>query len=120
VRGANQRFGISTAAFYQQVASPLSQATRGTGVHDITLANQEHIHHQEDAALSLAGFLLRTRKNRLQDSSTRTLTLVPIETAIKRCDYLRLCGVNMRVGGSVTEASCRIMACKSVITLYTI
>ena len=102
--GANQKFEISTAALYQQVASLLSQATRGIGVHDINLANQELLYHQEDAALSPAGFLLWTRTSRLQESSIRRLTLVPIETAIKRCDYLRLCGVNMRVGGSVTEA----------------
>jgi hypothetical protein len=113
MRGANQKFRLSTAALYQQVASPLSQATRGTGLHDIDLANQELTHHQKDAALSLAGFLLWTRSSRLQDSSTRTLTLVPIETAIKRCHCLRLYGVDMRVGGSVTEASYRIMACKS-------
>jgi hypothetical protein len=31
-------------------------------------------------------------------------TLVPIETAIKRCHHLRFCGVDVRVGGSVTEA----------------
>jgi hypothetical protein len=113
MRGANQEFRFSTAALDQQVASPLSQATRGTGLHDIDLANQELTHHQKDAALSLAGFLLWTRSSRLQDSSTRTLTLVPIGTAIKRCHCLRLYGVDMRVGGSVTEASYRIMDCKS-------
>jgi hypothetical protein len=113
MRGANQKFRFSTAALNQQLASPPSQATRGTGLHDIDLANQELTHHQKDAALSLAGFLLWTRSSRLQDSSTRTLNLVPIGTAIKRCHCLRLYGVDMGIGGSVTEASYRIMACKS-------
>jgi hypothetical protein len=104
--GANQKLGISTAAFYQQVASPFSQATRGTGLDSINLANQKFVQ------LTYCGPGMSGSRAALPGHSPRG-TLVPIETAIKRCHHLRFCGVDSRVGGSVTEALYRIMACKS-------